>query len=92
VGEFVTRSSEEAARISDAEQAAYFHQMLTVEQTQLSAGLTGMRKQLEKTTAADNRIESNRLRFVVRQLENELSHVEYLLQRLEKRFSGDWHK
>jgi hypothetical protein len=68
--------AEEAARVSHALQPAYFRDLLTDKRAQLDADVAGMRRQLEISTKTGNRFGTNRLHFLVRQHQNELSHLD----------------
>jgi outer membrane murein-binding lipoprotein Lpp len=92
MNESVTGESEEAARIADIQQAAYFRQTLDAEQARLARDVAGMRQKLESQQEAGNRVEVNRLQLMLQELEFELSNVTWLLTRLEKRFADEWSK
>jgi hypothetical protein len=89
VGDPTARASEEAARASDIKQAAYFREVLSLEQAQLAGTVSGMRRNLESHRDAGDRIEANRLQIVLLDLERELTEVTSLLTRLDQRFAPD---
>jgi hypothetical protein len=90
VGGSVTPNSQVAAHLADVQQAAYFHHVLAIEQTELAAAMKGVRLRLESSREAGNRIEANRLHILLRGPESELSQVNGLVARLEKRFAAEW--
>ena len=52
--------------------------------------MKGVRLRLESSREAGNRIEANRLHILLRGPESELSQVNGLVARLEKRFAAEW--
>jgi hypothetical protein len=89
MGDPPARASEEAARISDVEQAAYFRGMLTVEETQVAGTVSEMRQLLDRHRQAGDRIEANRLQILLREHERELGEIRWLLTRLNQRFTPE---
>jgi hypothetical protein len=86
----VTPGCVEAARISDVQQAEYFHRVLSAEQKRLTAAVTETRQKWESAREAGSRTEANTLHVLLRELECELSQVEWLVAQLEKRFADQW--
>ena len=88
--EAVTDANPPVACMADAMQAAYFRRVLSSIRAEIEAtvGKAGSRRQACEATG--DQMTSLRLRDEIRGYEYELSQVDWLISRLDRRYSALW--
>jgi hypothetical protein len=85
-----TGSSEAAARITDALQAAYFRAVLSEHRAHIDAVLTKVFARIETHREAGDRFEAHKLLRQMRELEDERGQLDWLIIRLDRRYREAW--
>ena len=88
--EAVTDASPRVACTADAMQAAYFRSVLSGMRAEIEATVVKAGSRMRAHEAAGDRMTSLRLRHEIRGHEYELSQVDWLIGRLDRRYSALW--
>src|SRR5579859_5947287 len=90
--EAVTDASPHVACMADAMQAAYFRGVLSGMRAELQATVVKAGSRMQRCLAAGDRMTSQRLRHEIRGHEYEVSQLDWLIARLDRRYSALWSK
>ena len=85
-----TGSSEAAARIDDALQAAYFRGVLSEHRAHIDGVLTKVRANTDTHREAGDRFEAHKLQRQLREQEDERDRLDWLISRLDRRYREAW--
>ncbi len=86
----VTDATAHPTRVPDAMQAAYFRNVLSVMRGEAEAAVLSVRSRMYACEAAGDQMASQRLRHEIRGHEYELSQLDWLISRLDRRYAALW--
>ena len=86
----VTGTNNAAAARADAMQAAHFRGVLAEHRAHLDATLAKARTRLETYRRAGDRFEAHKLQRKIREHEDELGQLDWLISGLDRRYAGAW--
>lgn len=84
------RGEAAAARIADALQAEYFRGVLAEHRAHIDASIVKVRTQIDNRRESGDRLEVHRLQRQLREHEDELGQLNWLIDGLERRYSETW--
>ena len=88
--EAVTDATPRVASMADTMQAAYFRGVLSGMRAELEATVVKARSRMQTREAAGDRMAAQRLRHEIRGHDYELSQLDWLIARLDRRYSALW--